>query len=273
MKKLLYLFSLLAIASVVVFFGCKKDEEAVPPTIGLITPGLTSNTTIDIGESIMIVAIATKGDKNLSSYTVTRSGTALSGYPKSISGGSYTDTLTDTPPSGAGDYDYTCTVTDKNDKTASTTITVVVASFGTITEKTGALYHIQGPSGCTGAYDLVAGAVVAGSGSEVDKDMKNTDGIGATFTGNWGTGTGNSTMYIKSTGTYASTSETSAIAEYSAGTPTSTITPSANDVYIAKLRGGTTYALIEITSISPTDVTCNIAATNKGKMSFKYKKN
>lgn len=280
MKKLLYLFSLLAIVSMVIFFGCKKDEEAVPPTLSLLfvdSYGVTPDGDImDPEETMTITWTATKGDKNLKSFSVTKDNANLAdfngGLPKDLSGSDYSDSLITTADlSGSAAYKFV--VTDKNDNTSEVSFTITVVTFGT--DNTGQLHHIQGASGCTGAYNLVTGASVAGTGAEGDKDIKNTDAAGAAFTGSWETGTGNNTMYVKAAGTftYAGAKVKSSIAAYDAGTKIATIAPSANDVYIAKLRGGTTYAVIEITSIDPNDVTCNATTLNKGKMSFQFKKN
>lgn len=270
MKKLLYLFSLLAIASVVIFFGCKKDVEPVPPSIALVTPGITGDATMDPGELFMVITSSTKGDKNLSSFTITKDGVNLSGYPVNISGGSYSDTLIAIADLNALSYVYTFTVTDKDNQSASASITITVATFASA--KTGQFYHQAGATGCTGGYNLVGDVDVPGSGVDADRDMLNTDAAGAGFKGSWDSK--NSTMYVKdNTYDYANASPKSADAAYAAGTPTVTITaPVASDIFIAKLRGGTDYAVIQITSVSPTDDSCSPGTLNPGKILFGYKK-
>lgn len=271
-KKLSLLFLSALFLGGLVFFvtSCGDDEEAVPPTITLSSSGLTGNATLDPGATFKIVAIATKGDKNLSSYTVTIDNVDLSGYPVTISGDSYTDTLSTTAPSTGGSYVYTCKVTDKNDKTKSVSITITVEVFGSA--KTGQFYHIAGPS--KGAYDLVSDIGRSLTEDDALKDMMNTDAGGSSFTGSWQAGTGNNTLFIKdNTYDYTNAGPKSASEAYaSGGTGSSNITnPALDDVYIAKLRSAEDYAVIKITLNDPTyDPTGS--TINKGKIEFTYKK-
>lgn len=278
MKKLVYLFSLLAMASVVIITGCKKDDEPVPPTITLISgAGFTvSDGPMYINEPFTVGWNVTKGDKNLQTFSVTINGANLTafnqGSPLSISGGSYSDTLWNiTADPNPGTYNYTFTVTDKNNQSASFTITITVVNttataFGA--DIIGQFYHVQGS--LKGAYDLVNDVEVAAAGPETDKDMKNTDPVGP-FTGSWEAGTSNTTMFVKDN-SYDYTLGIPKEAEYaySNGTPSASATSTDGDIYITKLRGAHNYAVIKIVTVDAADNTCT--CTNTGKISFNYKK-
>ena len=197
-------------------------------------------------------------------------------FPYSISNSDddqYIDKIALQSGANIGITTWTFTVTDKDGKSASASITVDVQSATTplATEVMGAFFHIEGSE--HGAYDLVSGASVAASGSDADKDMINTDAAGDPFTGSWMSGTGNNTTFVKVTGfDYDNATVESAMAAYNGGTSSSSVVdPVPGDIYVALLRGGSDYAVIKVTKVDPADNTCNCG--NTGIIEFDYKKN
>lgn len=166
-------------------------------------------------------------------------------------------------------------VTDKNSVTASSTFTINVASSTPMaTVKTGVIYHIQAATG-NGAWDLVADLPKNLGDAATDKDMiqASNNTSGSAWVSGWNVGAGNSTMFVKAnTYDYANATVESAKSTYAAGTASGTIRDVAtNDIYIAKLRGQDTYAVIKITNVDPNDAT-HTSGSNKGAITFSYKK-
>ncbi len=277
MKKIFTLF--LSVATMAtIFTGCSKDEEApVGPTISFnTTQGTTGNVTVEPGDSVAVGVIMSAGDANLDRLRVTYSydgANALEYDTEDLSGESGTYTTTIGTRNVEGTERYTFTVTDNDGLTNNVAFTITTeGNIGLGTEFTGQFFHMAGATGCTGAYDLVNNLPVSSLSSDDNKDMENTDAAGATFTGSFEAQ--NDTRFVKSNSTdYATASESVITAAYDAGTPSATVTnPAVNDVFIAKLRGDDDYAIIKITALSPNDETCSPGTTNKGKITFKYKK-
>lgn len=261
------------------FTSCKKDEAAkVAPTVSFV-PDATTAEVAKKGDTYQL-SVSYHADQKLKSVTVNRTvGASKSTFKAAITTFSnatdYTEVYTLTCDSTTGKSEYEFVVVDADGQTASKTLTLnaKAAPTGTLlaTEKTGLFYNVNGKG--TGAYDLVADASVAASGAETSKDMKNIDKAGTAFTGSWGTGTGNTTMYVKAnTFTYATATVEAAAAAYAAGSASANITgPAKDDIYIAKLRGGSDYAVIKITALEPTNNDPG-SASNFGKITFSYKK-
>ncbi len=177
-----------------------------------------------------------------------------------------------TPPSSGTTYSYTITLEDESGATSSLSLDVdrledLDGPFS------GQFYHMAGATGCTGGYDLVNDADVSSSGSDADRDMLNTDTGGNAFTGSWEAQ--NATTYVKdNTGNLNLTSTKAAAMEiYDLGTPAASVaSPVAGDIYVAKLRGGDDFAIIQIDSNDSTDNSCNMSTGNRGKISFTYYK-
>ena len=71
---------------------------------------------------------------------------------------------------------------------------------------------------------------------------------------------------------FANATVEGANAAYTSGSSSITIgSPSVGDIFIVKLRGGSSYAVIEITGNDASDNTCNLATGNTGKLTFSYK--
>lgn len=290
MKKL-KLFALGLLSSTVLLTSCSEDDDDNPNpvlTVEEVTQSATSgsvtvapNTALELkwnarkegtGAELKTFAISNQGVNTITPIPTSNAG---NDFPYDIANADddqYIDFISINSGSNLGLTTWTFTVTDKDGKSATATFSVEVANATTplANETTGAFFHVGGS--LEGAYDLVAETSVAASGSETDKDMKNTDLAGDTFTGSWEAGTGNGTMFVKASGfDYANATEEAASAAYAAGTPASSVTnPAAGDVYVALLRGGSDYAVINITKVDPTDNTCNCG--NTGIIEFDFKK-
>jgi len=136
MKKLLYLFSLLAMASVVVITSCKKDDEPPPPpTINLSTDAgfIFQDVTITSGDSIRFKVTATSEKLTSFTYQVSYDAAALTTLKNvSISNQpNFTWDTAFTARSVVGTEAYTFTFTDKNGTSASKTITITTQAATT----------------------------------------------------------------------------------------------------------------------------------------------
>jgi hypothetical protein len=124
MKKLTFLFSLVAIAATLFVTGCKKTETT-DPTIVFDNSNATS-ASIEVGGIFNITALM-NSDENaeLKKLTVTKAvGGVSNATDYTLSGASANKTITDTMPAGVTTMTYTFLVTDNKDKTASATFTV-----------------------------------------------------------------------------------------------------------------------------------------------------
>ena len=133
MKTPFYIIATGVIAITTVLTSCKKTEEVVPPpAIGAVAKVgyVTSNTTIQNGDSVRICWAAVKGGSELATSTVTLNGVEFSGFnggkAKTMNDNQkngYTDEIK-FKPNATGDYNFRITAADG--KSASFTITVVV---------------------------------------------------------------------------------------------------------------------------------------------------
>lgn len=107
-------------------------------------------------------------------------------------------------------------------------------------------YDLQNMANVTATVDG-GGNITIGSGA----DMAQQTGVANCGTFNGWVGQ-NSTAFVKSNSfDVANASTASVTAAYAAGTPTSTVTGVAvGDIYIAKLKGTTEYAVIKVTGVS-----------------------
>jgi len=276
MKKVKF-FALMFLAGATLFTSCKKDEETVAaPTISVTNNKTAYSVTATADTTIIFnVTVAAEGEIDLFTIKKTVGSTTTSyGSPTGFSGQtSYTYnfeqifTATDTYP-----ISFAFKVTDKEGQDASITVTVskITGSSGTTLayENTSAiLYNLMAPTGYLGAWDLVNNVGVASSGSETSKDMANKSTSGTGWIPGWSTGTGNTTAFVKDNSlTYATATLEDITAAYTSGSSSITITPTVGDIYVAKLRGASNYALIKVTAINTT------ASDNLDNITFTYKK-
>lgn len=279
MKKLKFKFlAIIALVSIGLISGCNKEN--LPPELSFFAGGdlVSGDTKVTPDSTFSVKWDAQKGNNDLESFTITKDGVDLSGYPVSLSGDQkdrYTATEEITAPAQEGVYNYKFIISDEEGLSADKTIKITVEKSETplSTEKTGQFYHIAGATGCTGAYDLVNDQDMSVSDDDAKKDMKNTDNAGAKFTGSWTAGSGNSSTYIQDNSyDYSNATVESAKSAYNSMSPSPMVNnPQVGDIYIAKVRGQSWY-VIKITSLDPGDNSCNASTNNTGKITFNYKR-
>ena len=276
MRKLNLFFVLFVIVAISFFASCGDDDssEGLAPMLTISASGLSATNTIMEGATFDVTVVASESPtsgKQLESLEIQTTGGADSSI--AINAASFTETFTLAAPADGISETYTFIVTDSDSESASKSLTVsgingvVSTPFGP--EIVGDFFHV---GSLQGAYDLVTETVVASPGNEVDKDLKNIDMAGGNFTGSWTTGTGNGSQFVKSnTFDFANGTVEDAMAVFAAGSASSTIlNPSLNDIFIVKLRGGSDYALLQVTDRDVSDNTCN--CSDLGKLTFKFKK-
>jgi hypothetical protein len=276
MKKLNLLFAIFSIAVLGFLSSCETDPtEDLSPLLTITTSGLSGTNTIMEGSTYDVDITAAQNPtstKKLKELVVQTPGADTTVV---IGAASYSNTFTFDAPLAGVTHTYTFILKDNDNVTITKTLTVtgtgvVVVSTPFGAEVVGAFFHIEGS--LQGAYNLVDEATVAVAGTETFKDMKNMNIAGANFTGSWTTGTGNGTLYVRANSfDYANGSVEDAMAAYAGGNAGGTmLNPLSGNVFIAKLRGGSNYAIIKIVTIDPNNNDC--ACGNKGKITFNFKK-
>ena len=284
MKKVKF-FALMLLAGAAMFTSCKKDE-----TLPAATISVSNNTTtytlkfVTVTDTSVLFNVTVTAEAEIESYSMKKTiGSTEVSYPatgdKGIAATGYTGLTsytyhfdenflkTETFP-----QTFKFSVTDKDGNTANVTVTVskITGSSGTtlVYENISAiLYNLMAPTGYLGAWDLVSNVGVASSGSETSKDMANKSTSGTGWIPGWSTGTGNTTAFVKDNSlTYATATLEDITAAYTSGSSSITITPTVGDIYVAKLRGASNYALIKVTAINTT------ASDNLDNITFTYKK-
>lgn len=173
---------------------------------------------------------------------------------------------------------YTFTLTDKNGVESSKSITITNTGSGgaVLTEfADGAngfkVWNVRGPN--LGAFDLLANGPQAGADPPAGKDIQDSvaqsDFSGTTI--NWPARwtSRNGTTFKKAAVSYESVINEGGLesAWTNGGTETSVLEAiKVGDVYIAKLRGGSDYVIINITEV------VNTPSDNLDYIAFKYKK-
>jgi hypothetical protein len=284
MKKLLFLAAA-GLVTAMFFSSCSKDETVAAPTVTITGVNVTiTNDTLKLtavdGKAPFGVTIDIKADGEIKAASLTKaagtSSSTVAAFTKAATDAvgkttmsySLKDTL------AAGKTTYTISVTDKKDQTVSQSLIVVVAAPAPVTtpmtiEKTdGQLWNQNSPG--IAAWDIVGDVPVSAGDPSTTKDMANVTAtspgaIAAYFEAK------NSTMFVKANSfDYANATVEAATAAYAAGTPAMSASGVANnDIYIAKLRGGSDYAVIKITLVDPSSTVKS--ATNTGVINFSYK--
>lgn len=134
-------------------------------------------------------------------------------------------------------------------------------------EKTDTVWNLQGPN--KGAYNLVTGVQVGAAEAAATKDLVDM-AVVATAGVTWPkTLTSlNGTLFVKPSGfDYANATDSSTIKAYAAAGTGAAVTPvlAANDIIIAKLRGGSRYAAIKVLAVTET------ASDNKDYFYFGFR--
>lgn len=128
MKNLKLLFGVAIVVMAGFFASCEEEDgQELGPTLEFFSQGITDDIAVNAGETMKWYWQAKKGDNNLESFTVTKDGVDLSGFPKTnIDKDAYTDSVAIEAPLNAGDYKYNFVVTDKEDNTAEKGFTITV---------------------------------------------------------------------------------------------------------------------------------------------------
>ncbi len=156
-----------------------------------------------------------------------------------------------------------------NDTKAADTATVVVDHSVKLTNEkmNDTVWNIMGPN--HGAFDMVTGVTVAKATTDASKDAVDMSSLGSTsvtFPKTWTSL--NTTMFVTAAAgfDYANASDSTVIKGYKAGTAAAiTKVLAVNDIILAKLRSGNTYAVIKITGVVET------SDDNKDYILFNYK--
>ncbi len=272
MKKL-FAISLIVLAGAAMFTRCKKDDTKPAPTI-TVTNNKTVYTVTATADTTITFNVTVSAEAEIDQFTIKKtvgSTTTSYGNPTGFSGQtSYTYNFsetfhaTDTYP-----ISFTFKVVDKDAQETSLTVTVSKVNAPATTPlnteiTTGVIWNIIGPN--QGAWDLVTNAGVSFSSADANKDMKNTSTSTTGWINEWTSM--NNTMFVKAnTYDYANATLEAAVAAYNAGTASAKVTnPVAGDIYVAKLRGGSTYVVIKVTNVVDTP------SDNYDKIEFSYKK-
>lgn len=266
---------LFGIATLSFLTSCDSTSDDPSDIAPLLTVTTSASGDVEAGTPVTVEINAGQNPttkKDLKTLLITTPGPDTT---VTINAPTFAANFTITAPAVGQSHTYTFKLTDKGDGVAekSFTLTGVSGTTGTTfgTEVVGAFFHIGGS--LQGAYDLVNETTVAASGAEASKDMKNTDLAGDPFSGSWQAGTGNGTRYVKANSfNYATGTVEDAIAIYNGGAniQSQVQNPQNGDIFIAKLRGGSDYALIKVVSVDATDNTCSCG--NTGKITFNFKK-
>lgn len=145
MKKLINsMLSMLAIAGVLFLASCGDDEEDPAPngpTVGLVnsTGNISGDAELLVGSSFSIEVTASKGDRNMDTWSILRDGVALANFdgldvPETDN---FTTVIADIPvPADAGAYTYSFQVTDRDGVTGSVTWTITAVEPTSFTDFT-----------------------------------------------------------------------------------------------------------------------------------------
>lgn len=268
MKKVKGLF-LAALAAAAMFTSCGGDEDALAPEITFPNGG-DKTETLKVGDTISFQVDVKAGDAKVEetginvSMTLDSVPSVLTGVVKTESTDGY-KVMVSYKFIKAGKYVFTVDAMDKDDLSATPkTKTVIVEGAEevfTITKTDGVVWNAAGEG--KGAWDLDKDVAISSTGT-TDASIQNLDKAGVAFTGKFESENG--TMFVKANLDFATVTKTAAIAAYTAGTSSKSVSPVKGDVYVA--AKGTTYYVISITDVDAAAEN----GVNDGKVTFSYKK-
>jgi len=269
-KKMKFLSIVMVVAAFAsVFSSCEKDDDTNDPETVIAVTSPTDGGSQVSGTTIPLTFTANSDNglkrvvvkfKSAIGVEVTKLDTLLAAQPTAFSfSRNYT-------VGSVGTETYTISVTDKKDNIVTRSVNVKSIT-GFDVELFGKFYHILGTK--IGAYDLIKNEERIITDSDNDKDMVNND-VAGVFTGGWVAK--NSTLFVKANGfNYNTGTINDAKNVYSAGLPKNNMAlPVNGDIYVAKLRGTETYAIIKIIANDLLNDECG--CTNKGKLTFNFRK-
>lgn len=145
MKKLINsMLSMLAIAGVLFLSSCGDDEDDPAPNgpvVGLIATdsSISGDATLTVGSSFGVLVSASKGDRNMDTWSILRDGIALSAFDglDVPDNDAFTVPVADIPvPSTAGAYTYEFVITDNGGATGSVSWVITAEDAASFTEFT-----------------------------------------------------------------------------------------------------------------------------------------
>jgi hypothetical protein len=283
-KQLLSLFSVMLLM-LCVFTGCKRNGDDPDPDVISSPIAETDDPQIRMSNppnqnsssgSKLVFNLELRAPLSLDTITIKRS-SGGSGAPELL----YIKTSgwkTDTKDNISVSYDVSETegviefrfyLRDKAGNVATMNYPIYVNQAPLSREFSGKIGNALG--GADAAWDLIHNFSLPISGDDKEKDMQNhtisTDPGPDVFKRGWQSK--NSTKFVKARAGYVYEYSTHELAEkeYLQGIPYNAITDAQiNDVYIAKIRGGGTFAVIKITNIVTT------TNDNSDRIDFTYKK-
>lgn len=159
MKKIAAIVPVLMIGLLGIFQSCGEEEMLGPNLQFFGGEYIDADETVEPGAELKFSWLATVGTSDLASFSITRDGTTLTGYPDSdIPKDNYSDQVTLIAPLNDGAYVYAFTVTDENIMSDSKTFTITV-------EKTGG--PIDEWTQTLGSHQSTTGSSFASSNGEV----------------------------------------------------------------------------------------------------------
>ncbi|HER07807.1 MAG TPA: hypothetical protein ENO20_02750 [Bacteroides sp.] len=159
MKRLAIFFPVLFIGLVGLFHSCGEEEMLGPNLQFFGGEYIDADETVEPGAELKFSWLATVGTSDLASFSITRDGITLTGYPDNdIPKDNYSDQVTLIAPLNDGAYVYVFTVTDENIMSDSKTFTITV-------EKTGG--PIDEWTQTLGSHQSATGSSFASSNGEV----------------------------------------------------------------------------------------------------------
>lgn len=267
MKKSLSNFFYLALAGMICLSSCSTDEETPAPTIKLVNPPsqtVVSQATVSFSvevsaqEKIQQILITEKIGSNTETI-----------HLKTNDFISNTDDLfvfNYLVQAASGTIELNFSVTDKQGKVSATSHTLTVDEGETTLafEETGAI--IANKIGTDqSAWDLATNVRRAGTSTEAD--LVNPSTTNSPWVKGWD-GVRATTFVKANSFMYATATLEAAEATFSAGTSIANVTNVAvGDIYIAKIKGGSNYAVLKVTVAND-----DIVDSNAEKIEFTYKK-
>jgi hypothetical protein len=276
----LRLFAFSAMVALFGFTSCEDDstQDDLSPVVLLDGTGdnIANDKEVTVGTTLNFMISGSENEvsgKNLSNIKIQRvyDNDVIVVLDSSISGSSFGPfSFSATAQDSTGVEKWSFVLTDKDDVEGIRTLNITTAEeVVPFTEAEGQFYHYE--STLLGSFDLVAGVEVSADASnDPVRDMKNTDAAGETFTGSWESANGTEFKEAPFTYSYASANNNNTALAYASvitSGSTSISNPAAGDVYIAKLRGGNSYAAIKIVSVDET-----FGTGNPGKITFTFKR-
>ncbi len=276
----LRLFAFSAMVALFGFTSCEDDstQDDLSPVVLLDGTGdnIANDKEVTVGTTLNFLVSGSENEvsgKNLRNIKVQRvyDNDVIVVLDSNISGSSFGPfSIEADAQDSTGVEKWSFVLTDKDDVEGIRSLEITtVAEVVPFTEAEGQFYHFDGAD--KGSFDLVAGVELSKDAENDDvRDMKNTDVGGETFTGSWESTNGTEFKEAPFGYSYATANNNNTALAYNSLIPgsTSISNPAAGDVYIAKLRGGNSYAAIKIVTVDETIG----SGGNKGKITFTFKR-